>query len=153
MAGRKVRRTDGQRDEQTDGQPLNTMPSLARSLCNICNNNNNNRNNNNNNNNNNNKNYKSALDISPLPLLCLPSIEVEIYCFASHRSFVRHISFVSVRSLCLSCRRSNTRHWPNVGLLLAHRLRRWANISPGWLACRVWRHAECGPASQTAAQH
>ena len=32
-------------------------------------------------------------------------------------------------SLCLSCRRSNTRCWPNVGLLLAHRLRRWANIS------------------------
>ena len=33
-------------------------------------------------------------------------------------------------SLRLSCRRSNTRRWPNVGLLLAHRLRRWANISP-----------------------
>ena len=32
-------------------------------------------------------------------------------------------------SLCLSCRRSNTRRWPNVGLLLAHRLWRWANIS------------------------
>ena len=31
-------------------------------------------------------------------------------------------------SLSLSCRRSNTRRWPNVGLLLAHRLR--ANISP-----------------------
>ena len=40
------------------------------------------------------------------------------------------ISFVSVRSLCLSCRRSNTRRSPNAGLLLAHRLRRWANISP-----------------------
>ena len=43
---------------------------------------------------------------------------------------------LSVWSLCVlsiysvSCRRSNTRHWPNVGLLLAHRLRRWANISP-----------------------
>ena len=33
-------------------------------------------------------------------------------------------------SLSLSCKRSNTRGWPNVGLLLAHRLRRWANISP-----------------------
>ena len=33
-------------------------------------------------------------------------------------------------SLSLSCRRSNMRLWPNVGLLLAHRLRRWANISP-----------------------
>ena len=40
------------------------------------------------------------------------------------------ISFVSVRSHCLSCRRSNTRRWPNAGLLLAHRLRSWANISP-----------------------
>ena len=35
-----------------------------------------------------------------------------------------------VRSLRLSCRRSNTWRGPNVGLLLAHRLRRWANISP-----------------------
>ena len=33
-------------------------------------------------------------------------------------------------SLCLSCRRSNTRRWHNVGPLLAHHLRRWANISP-----------------------
>ena len=30
----------------------------------------------------------------------------------------------------LSCRRSNTRRWPNAGLMLAHRLRRWSNISP-----------------------
>ena len=34
-----------------------------------------------------------------------------------------------VHSLRLSCRRANTRRWPNVGLLLAHRLRRWDNIS------------------------
>ena len=52
-----------------------------------------------------------------------------------HRSFVRHISFVSVLSLRQSCRRSNTRRsnrrrWHNVGLLLADRRRRWANISP-----------------------
>ena len=40
-----------------------------------------------------------------------------------------HISCVSVRSLRLSCRRSNTRRCPNVGLLLAHRLRRSADIS------------------------
>ena len=33
-------------------------------------------------------------------------------------------------SLRLSCRRSNMRCWTNVGLLLAHRLRRWANINP-----------------------
>ena len=59
-----------------------------------------------------------------------PLYRGEIYCFTSHRSFARHISFVSVRSLRLSCRRSNTRRWPNVGLLLAYRLRRWANISP-----------------------
>ena len=63
-------------------------------------------------------------------LLCLPSIKVEIYCFTFHHSFVRPICcFVSVRSLRLSCRLSNTRRWPNVGLLLAHRLLRWANIS------------------------
>ena len=55
---------------------------------------------------------------------------MEIYCFISHRSFVSPISFVSVscvpvRSLRLSCRRwrSNTRRWPNAGLLLAHRHR------------------------------
>ena len=57
--------------------------------------------------------------------------EGEKYRFTSHRSFLCHISFVSVRSvLFLSCRRSNTRRWHNVGLLLAHCLRRWANISP-----------------------
>ena len=43
--------------------------------------------------------------------------------------YVRHISFVSVRSPRLSCRLSNTRCWHNVELLLAHRLQRWANIS------------------------
>ena len=36
---------------------------------------------------------------------------------------------VSVRSL-LSCWRSNTRCWPNAGLMLAHRLRRWPSIKP-----------------------
>ena len=49
-----------------------------------------------------------------------------------------------VRSVCLSlckdtihlspafsiCRRSNMRHWHNAGLMLAHRLWRWANIIP-----------------------
>ena len=63
-------------------------------------------------------------------MLCLPSIEVEIYCFTSDRSFVRHKSVLCLCVLCLSFRRSNTRRWPNAGLLLAHRLRRWANISP-----------------------
>ena len=43
-----------------------------------------------------------------------------------------------VRSLRLSCRRSNTRRWPNVGLLLAHRLWRWANISPVLGSCIVF---------------
>ena len=32
---------------------------------------------------------------------------------------------------CLPCRGSaNIIHWPNVGLLLAHRLRRWPNSKP-----------------------
>ena len=46
-----------------------------------------------------------------------------------------------VRSVCvsgfspsacpsLSCRRSNTRRWPNAGLMLAHCLRHWPSISP-----------------------
>ena len=38
--------------------------------------------------------------------------------------------FVSVRSLRLSCRRSNTRRWPNAGPMLAHCPRCWANIIP-----------------------
>ena len=45
--------------------------------------------------------------------------------FMSHQ-----FSVCALCSLRLSCRRSNTRCWPNVGLLLAHRLRRWANFSP-----------------------
>ena len=57
---------------------------------------------------------------------------METYCFTSHRSVVRPISFVSVRFLRLSSRRSNTWCWPNAGLLLAHRLQPWANIIP-WL--------------------
>ena len=44
-------------------------------------------------------------------------------------SFTSHCSFLCP-SVHLSCRHSNTRRWPNVGLLLAHRLRRWTNISP-----------------------
>ena len=77
-------------------------------------------------------------------LLCLPSIEVEIYCFTSHRSFVRPISFVSVLSLCLSCRRSTLRSVLCLCVVLVYHaggqtrdvdpmsgycLRRWANIS------------------------
>ena len=55
-----------------------------------------------------------------------------------------HFGFTSVLSVCsvcpiyfcqsvqsfLSCRRSNTRRWPNAGLMFAHCLRRWPNISP-----------------------
>ena len=44
---------------------------------------------------------------------------------------------VSVQSVCLSSRfyhagprQANTRRWPNARLMFAHRLRRWANISP-----------------------
>ena len=75
------------------------------------------------------------------PLIC-SSNQSFVYSFCpSIMQAVKHktltpISFVSVRSLRLSCRRSNTRYWPSVRLLLAHRLR---------------RHAECGPASQTRA--
>ena len=57
--------------------------------------------------------------------------------------------FTSVRSVCvfcpihfcqrfLSCRRSNTKHWPNARLMLAHRLRCWANISPVLGYCVVF---------------
>ena len=43
-------------------------------------------------------------------IIISPSIEVEIYCFTSHRSFARPICcFVSVHSLCLSCKQSITR--------------------------------------------
>ena len=50
--------------------------------------------------------------------------------FVARPALSCHISFVSVRFLRLSCRWLNTRRWPNVWLLLAHRLWRWANISP-----------------------
>ena len=54
----------------------------------------------------------------------------DILLYLSHLSVVRPISLVSVRSLRLSSRRSNMRRLPNADLLLAHRLRRSANISP-----------------------
>ena len=81
-------------------------------------------------------------------LLCLPSIEVETYCFTSHRSFVRPISFVSVRSLRLSCRRSNTRRWPNaqywvtVSCLTPHWM--WASVTDGRpTLTQLWFKASC----------
>ena len=37
--------------------------------------------------------------------------------------------FISLQ-LFISYRRSNTRRWPNAGLMLAHCLRCWANINP-----------------------
>ena len=76
---------------------------------------------------------------------------MEIYCFTSHRSFVRPIcvcafSIVSVRSLRLTCKSSNKRQFcvcafsPSIlrRLLLAHRLRRSANISPLLSYCVVF---------------
>ena len=44
-------------------------------------------------------------------------------------------SISSSASLCLwgsllSCRQPNTRRWPNAGLMLAHRMRRWPSIKP-----------------------
>ena len=38
------------------------------------------------------------------------------------------VPFFSVQRF-LSCRRSNTRRWPNAGLMFSHHLRHWANIS------------------------
>ena len=62
--------------------------------------------------------------------LCLPLYRGGRYIALLLTAHFCHISFVSVRSPCLSCRGSNTRRWLNAGLLLAHHLRRWANISP-----------------------
>ena len=67
-------------------------------------------------------------------LLCLPlctqrwgniGLPLSAQCFCH----VLCVPFISVQRF-LSCRRSNTRHWPRSGLMLALRLRRWANISP-----------------------
>ena len=44
------------------------------------------------------------------------------------------VLWVCLRFISLQCflwyRRSNTRRWPNAGLMLSHRLWHWANISP-----------------------
>ena len=93
-------------------------------------------------------------------LLCLPSIRGRyIALLLTAHFYVTSVLClcvlsVSVRSLHLSCRRSNMRCWPNVGLLLAHRLRP-PTLAQYWVtvSCRVRRHAECGPASKTAGQH
>ena len=74
--------------------------------------------------------------------LCLPSGEVGTCCF----TFVCSVSPLSlclcVFSVCMShsivYRRSNTRRWPNAGLMLAHHLRRWPNISPVLGYCVVF---------------
>ena len=55
-------------------------------------------------------------------LLCLPLYRGGRYIALLLTAHFCHISFVSVRSL--------SRRWPNAGLLLAHHLRYWANISP-----------------------
>ena len=47
------------------------------------------------------------------------------------------ILFISLQRF-LSCRRSNTRRWPYAGLMLAHRLQRWANIIPVLGYCVVF---------------
>ena len=47
-------------------------------------------------------------------------------------SFIHFCPVLSIR------RRSNTRRWPNAGLLLAHRLRHWVNISPALGYCVVF---------------
>ena len=41
-----------------------------------------------------------------------------------------HPNLVSSRSITLLPYLANMRRWPNVGLLFAHRLRRWSNSKP-----------------------
>ena len=66
-------------------------------------------------------------------------IKVGTCCFTSVHSVlsVWWVLCVPFISGFLSCRQSNTRRWPNAGLMLAHRLRRWANISPVLVYCVV----------------
>ena len=55
-----------------------------------------------------------------------------------HVGLLLYPQFVCSVCVCAFCpsvcpihfRRSNTRRWPNAGLVLAHRLRCWPNISP-----------------------
>ena len=62
----------------------------------------------------------------------------------------------TAHAVCVSlwvCRRLNTPRSPNSGLMLAHRLRRWPNISQvlsyrGGGGGRVWCHTECDPPSE-----
>ena len=42
------------------------------------------------------------------------------------------LSFITLQWF-LSCRWSNTRRWPDSGLMLAHRLRRWPKITQYWV--------------------
>ena len=60
--------------------------------------------------------------VYPCPLVCLS------LCCESSMLWVC-LPFISLHSF-VSCRRSNTRRWPNAGLMLAHRLRRWPTINP-----------------------
>ena len=57
------------------------------------------------------------------------SVSVRSLRLSCRRSNTR-LFCVCALSLRLSCRRSNTRRWPYIGLLLAHCLQRLANISP-----------------------
>ena len=77
--------------------------------------------------------------------------EVETCWFTFVRSVHCHVRLSSSSIVQSQAAPANTRRWPNAGLMLAHRLRRWANISPVLSDCVVF--ADCGPASQTESQH
>ena len=75
--------------------------------------------------------YKShgrwVIYYAPPPLYSRGGDMLVYFCPLS--TFCPSVSFLSVCP-ALSCRRANTRYWPNAGLILAHCPRRWANISP-----------------------
>ena len=59
------------------------------------------------------------------------------YYFFSEKSYfgLRSPCLLFVVYMAVSAFPANTRHWANVGLLLSHRLRRWANINPALTQC------------------
>ena len=77
------------------------------------------------------------------PSLCLPSVHrgggmlLYLCPLSLSQSVSVSVPFISVQRF-LSCRRSYTRRWPNAGLMLAHRLWGWANISPVFGYCVVF---------------
>ena len=68
--------------------------------------------------------------VHPCPLGCLT------LCCESSVLWVC-LPIISLHSF-VSCRRLNTRRWPNAGLMLAYRLRRWPTLSPVLGYCVVF---------------